>query len=148
MRASASITINREVSQVYTAFTNLDNRSKFIPTITQLKILTDDVAGRGVKWSETRYENDVEKKGTIVVTQYKPPRIFVIEIATAGLKYKIRYNFQPEGKSATKIVATIGGHPGGLLGRFMKRFLSANSAFVHDQLQKELDIFASVADKL
>lgn len=148
MRASASTTVNHEISQVFTFFTDLQNRSKFAPTITELKILTEEVAGRGVKWHEVRYEDGVEKKGTIIVTQYRPPRIFVIEIQTTGLSYKVRYNFQPEGKTATKIVATIGGQPGGWLGRFMKRFLSANGSVIHDQLQKELDTFKSVAEKL
>ncbi len=147
MRASASVTVSCEIAKAFVAFSDLEKRPKFLSAITELKLLTKESAGTGTKWHETRYEDDIEKEGTVEVTQYKPPRILVLDIHSMGLVYRVRYNFQPEGSNTTKIVATIGGKQRGLLARFMKKFLSGSGQYVHERLQNELDAFKHYIEK-
>lgn len=147
MKAAASVTVHKQIDQVFTEFANLDNRSTFIPTIRELKVLSHDWAGRGAEWEESRFSDGIMKKGKFLVTEYKPPRLLVIDIHTMGVTYKVRYNFQPEGDAATKIIASIGGQQKGWLARFMKRFLSDNSDYVHSELQQELDAFRNLLEK-
>ncbi len=147
MKAAASTTISQPIAQVFTDFADLEKRSKFNPSITELKITSKEVAGTGVTWDEKRFEDGIQKSGQFLVSDYKPPRLLVLDIHSMGVTYKVRYNFQPEGANSTKIIASIGGQQKGLLAKLMRHFLSDNSKFVHDELQKELDNFKVIAEK-
>lgn len=147
MKAAASVTIDKQIAECFTAFADLNNRSKFIPSVTELKVLTPDWSGRGVTWEESRFTDGTIQKARMTVTEYKPPRILVIDSHSMGITFRIRYNFQPEGPSSTKIVTTIGGEQKGFIARLMKRFLSDNTEYVHGVLQQELDAFKALMEK-
>lgn len=141
MRAAASVTIEKQIAQVFTSFADLESRPKYLRSITELKVESEDWVGHGAKWTESRFEDGTIKKGHFSVEQYKPPRVLVLRVSSMGLRYKVRYNFQPEAENTTKVLATIGGQQEGWLGRVMNRFLSQNAAYVHTLLQQELDQF-------
>jgi hypothetical protein len=141
MKASASTLIKLSVQDTFAVFSDIPNRKKYLPTITELKVKSLLAEGKGVEWHEERTEDGVVRKGTIEITGYNKPRALTFTTHSKGLVFKTRYNFQFAGLNATKVVVSIGGRPGGILSRFMETFLSRNSIYMGEQLQKELDHF-------
>lgn len=141
MKASASILIKRSVAESFAAFTDIPNRSKYLPTITRLKVKSLLVEGKGVQWHEERHEEGVTKKGTSTISVFNRPRAFTVTTHSSGIIFKTRYNFQYAGPGATKVVVSIGGLPKGILSRIMNKFLSQNSVYMGQQLQHGLDAF-------
>jgi len=147
MKASASILIKSPLADTFAAFTDVPNRARYLPIITHLKVHSLLVEGKGVEWHEERKEDGITKKGSSVITGFNKPRSFVITTHSSGIIFKTRYNFQYAGHNATKVVVSIGGQPKGILSRFMNKFLSQNSLYMSQQLQKDLDSFKIVIER-
>jgi len=147
MKASASILIKRTVADTFDAFTDIANRKKYLPTITELDVDSLLVEGKGVKWKEERKEEGITKKGHLKISSYNKPRAFVITTKSEGLIFKTRYNFQYASPEATKVVVSIGGRPKGILSGLMDKFLSRNSEYMGKQLMNELEAYKKELEK-
>lgn len=147
MKASASILIDRTTTETFKAFTDIPNRAMYLPAIITLDIKTLQTSEKGVEWFEERMEEGVKKRGTLKVTSYSYPKSFVITTHSAGLIFKIRYNFQNAGSKQTKVVVSIGGRPKGILSGIMDKFLSKSSVYMGQQLQNDLLSYKTIIER-
>jgi hypothetical protein len=147
MKASASILIKKPLDETFTAFSDVSRRNLYIPTVSNLKIVSLHTEGKGVQWHEERKEEGIAKRGDLTITSYNKPRSMAITTHSSGLIFNTRYNFQYAGPYATKVIVSIGGHPKGILSRFMDKFLTQNSVYMGQQLQHELDCYKKALDK-
>ena len=147
MKASASILINRSVSETFKAFSDIPNRAMYLPAIIKLKIHTLQTSEKGVEWFEERMEEGVKKTGTLKITTYNQSKVLAITTKSSGLIFKTRYNFQRAGDDKTKVVVSIGGRPKGILSGIMNAFLSKNSVYMGQQLQNDLESYKTVIER-
>jgi len=90
-----SIIINKAIEEVFDFATNLDNASKFLPSVTKIEMLTEGGLKPGAKFKETRNG----RSAVIEVVEHRRPDVHAASAGMMGMRatYWFRFYSDPAG---------------------------------------------------
>ena len=112
MDASASITIDRPIDEVFSFISDVRNMSRWVVGVTEAHMTSDEVDVGATFACKYRYgwrDSDLELR----VTAYEPPHVWATEAVRGYFSFKGRINLAADG-SATRITNTIEAGPDSL----------------------------------
>lgn len=127
MKISSTVTINADISKVFTVFTDLGKASDRISGISKLEVLEGpSKLAVGTKWKETRTVFGKEATETMWVTELSKNKSYSVDAESHGTKYSSTFTFSSVdgGTEVTWVFAgtpqTFGAKVMGLLGILFK----------------------------
>ncbi len=89
-----SVDIQAPRDRVLDLFTNLEQHPDILSGVEKIERLTDGPFAEGTRWRETRVMMGREATEVMWVTQFDPPRGYVIEAASSGVRYVSTFTFE------------------------------------------------------
>ncbi len=87
-------------SQTWAIITDLANAPQRIEGITKLEILTPGSVGRGTRFRETRIMFGKEHSEEMEITEWSPPRSYVVECESCGCRYRSTISVRSDGNGS------------------------------------------------
>jgi len=145
MKILASCQIAAPKSKVFETFSDLQNLSKNVTTITKIELLNSEEIGVGTRFKETRVMFGKESSEIMEITKFEPHDNFREEAESGGMHYISDWSFfETDGYTTVSIeftgkAVTFTGKIMGILFSFMSG--SMKKAFLSDMedLKKVLE---------
>jgi len=142
MRINSTVLIKAPLSDVFQAFTDIENMDKMISGITKVEITSEQKKGTGVIWKETREIFGQQAEQEMGIAQLETDKFYVVESEHANVKYHTRFSFETIGDS-TKVDMVFDANPrtfgariqlfiGNLMGGVMRRMLEQDMQDLKD----------------
>ena len=100
----ASLKITQRVEappdRVFEVLTDVPNWAEYIGGIRKVEMLTDGPVGVGTRFRETRMLFKREATEEMEITEFRPPRAYVLECDSCGCHYRTTTNVVPDGSGA------------------------------------------------
>lgn len=133
MKISESVTINKSVSEVYSAFLDIETIGNRIPGIVKIEVISDTKTGVGTVWKETRVMMGKEVTEQMEVTGAQENTSIEITSNSAGTLYTTEYVFQ-ERDGATEVTMKFSG----VAQTFMAKVFTPLAALMTGSMKKML----------
>lgn len=125
--------------RVFAASSDFASAADTISAIEKMEVLTEGPVGVGTKFRETRKMFGKEAKETMEVTEFEPPRRYVLIANSHGSIYRSEYTFEPEG-AGTRVTLSFEATPqtfmakvlGVIFRLFLKKMISMCDADLED----------------
>ncbi len=118
----AGVTVTQQikapVEKVFQLATDFRNAAGRIKKIKKLEVLTEGPVKVGTRFRETRLMFNRECTEEMVVTEFEPPRRYVLAAESHGSSYRTELLFTPEG-GGTKLVMKFEATPLTFMARMM-----------------------------
>ena len=98
---------NAPASQVWSLISDFENAPQRIEGIKKIEMLTNGPVGRGTRFRETRVMFGKEHSEEMTVTEWSPPRSYVLECESCGCHYRSQVSVRPEGGNASTVEMTF-----------------------------------------
>ena len=137
------IVVQAPPEAVWRIVSDIEHGQAMIPAITSIEILGDRSQGLGTRWRETRVMFGREATETLEITEWRPPREYVVSAESHGCRYRSVIRVRPQGPG-TVIEFEFGGEPytfmsramafvmGGLMRGSIEKMLRADLAAMKD----------------
>lgn len=94
MKVQAEVTINANIDQVFSTFSDLESIEKIISEILEFEVLNGPTKMEvGTKWKETRKVFGKEATETMWVSEFNKNSNYVVLADSHGTKYRSEYTF-------------------------------------------------------
>lgn len=107
---SVKCRIDAPPERVFSKATALGEAPRFIRAIKSLEVLTPGPVGKGTRFRETRTMFGRDATEEMEVTEFEPPRRFVLGARNHGCRYRSEMLFRPAG-SGTEVEMSFTGEP-------------------------------------
>ena len=98
------------VGHVFEKATDFARAPESIKGIEKIEMLTDGPVGVGTRFRETRVLFGKEATEEMEITEFEPPRRYVLGCENHGCRYRTEFRFVPNG-SGTDLEMTFGAEP-------------------------------------
>jgi hypothetical protein len=131
--------IDASAEAVFAAATDLPHAAERIKGITKIEMLTDGPVGVGTRWRETRVMFGREAAETMWITEFQPPRRYVVEARSHGTHYLTPITVEPLEPGRSKITMSFGAKPESLMAKIMMTLFAGMAGKIarclHDDLR-------------
>jgi len=86
--------------QAWSLISDLEGAPQRIEGIKKIEILTNGPAGRGTRFRETRVVFGREHSEEMEITEWSPPRSYVLECDSCGCHYRSTMSVRPDGNGS------------------------------------------------
>ena len=145
----AAITIERTVAapveKVFALATDLMGAPGRLRRIISLEVLTPGPVGRGTRFRETRKVFNREATEEMEITEFDPPRGYVVGCESHGCRYRTEFSFIPNGEG-TKLVMIFEATPISMMAKLMSPMMKAMMGAVQKEVAEDLDDIKAAAE--
>ena len=106
------------LDRVFEVASNFADAARAIEGILRVEVLTPGPVGVGTRFRETRKMFGKEATEEMTVTEFEPPRRYLLLAESHGCRYRSELRFEPQG-SGTDVVMTFRSEPLTLAARVM-----------------------------
>ena len=111
--------IDAPAHEVFARATDFENAAAAIEGITKIEMLTDGPVGVGTRFRETRILFKRECTETMEVTEFEPPRRYVLGAGGCGCEYRTEMRCDAQGPNATDLTMKFEARPLTFMGKIM-----------------------------
>ena len=129
--------------KAFAACTDLEAAPDRIRAIVKMEVLGGGEIGVGTRFRETRVMFGREATEEMEITDWAPPKGFVVEARSHGTHYRTVYSFEPEGADATTVTLRFGAEPQTFFAKIMGFVFSGMMKTVEKCLVDDLDDIAA-----
>lgn len=143
--------MNVPAEQAWLAITDIPNAAERISSITRIEMLSDGPVGVGTRWRETRRIMKKDATEEMEITEWIPPRSYVVEAGSCGCHYRTILTVTDEGESGCTVEIAMHTKPV----RFMAKILApimglmfagmCRKAFMKDLADTEASLLSASA---
>jgi hypothetical protein len=87
-------------SAVWSLISDIENPPQRIDGIRKIEMLTNGPVGRGTRFRETRVMFGREHSEEMTITEWSPPRSYVLECDSCGCHYRSQMSIRPDGNGS------------------------------------------------
>lgn len=133
--------MDRDRSTVFICVVNFETLPKYDPYVISAQRTPTGPIGVGSTWTHTRTQGPQKIVAPIKLTEFDPPRRFVLESGSGGFEVRSTMTFGPSGDGVTKVTEVLEMKTKGLTRLFepMIKRQVPKRAEVHDCLKEVIE---------
>lgn len=146
-RYTTTVRVSAPQAAVFNVFSDLDRAADRVTGIVRVEKLTDGATGKGTRFRETRVVFKKEATEEFEITDFEPPRRYVVGAESCGCAYKTTFHFVPNG-NVTDVDVEVIAEPV----TFMAKLVSPLTNLLFSRMMakcmaKDLDELKQVAER-
>ena len=142
IRFENSVTVDRDPSTVFNFVVNFETLPKYDRYVISAQKTSTGPIGVGSTWTHIRTQGPQKIVAPIRLTEFDPPRRFVMESGSGGFEVRSTMTFEPSGDGVTKVTEVLEMKTKGLTRLFepmIKRQVPKQGSEVHDRLKEVIE---------
>lgn len=145
MRMEVSRQIAAPPEHVFALASDFAHAADHVQAIERVELLTPPPVGVGTRFRETRKVFGRSATEELAVTEFEPPRRYVVGCDSHGCRYRSEFLFTPRG-GGTEVRLTFEAQPLNLIARIMGFLMRPLVKKVVAECAKDLDDIAAAAE--
>ncbi|MBU8865537.1 SRPBCC family protein [Paenarthrobacter aromaticivorans] len=142
IRFENSVTVDRDPTIVFNFVVNFETLPKYDRYVISAQKTSTGPIGVGSTWTHIRTQGPQKIVAPITLTEFDPPRRFVMESGSGGFEVRSTMTFEPSGDGVTKVTEVLEMKTKGLTRLFepmIKRQVPKQGSEVHDRLKEVIE---------
>ena len=142
IRFENSVTVDRDPSTVFNFVVNFETLPKYDRYVISAQKTSTGPIRVGSTWTHIRTQGPQKIVAPIKLTEFDPPRRFVMESGSGGFEVRSTMTFEPSGDGVTKVTEVLEMKTKGLTRLFepmIKRQVPKQGSEVHDRLKEVIE---------
>ena len=142
IRFENSVTVDRDPTIVFNFVVNFETLPKYDRYVISAQKTSTGPIRVGSTWTHIRTQGPQKIVAPITLTEFDPPRRFVMESGSGGFEVRSTMTFEPSGDGVTKVTEVLEMKTKGLTRLFepmIKRQVPKQGSEVHDRLKEVIE---------